>query len=41
MWVDFIALATGIDIAAVWASFVDFVPAVAEMVVFVHDAVLR
>ena len=26
---------------SVCASFVDFVPAVAEMVVFVHDAVLR
>ena len=39
--VDFVALAAGIDDAAVHASFVYFVPAVAEIVVVVHDTNVR
>ena len=39
--VDFVALAAGIDVAAVLALFVDFVPVVTEIVIVVYDADLR
>ena len=35
------ALAAGIDVAAVLALFVDFVPAVTEIAIVVYDADLR
>ena len=39
--VDFAALTAGIDVAVVHASFDDFVPEAAEIVVVVHDVDLR